>query len=422
MKKEVSRILAIANPFAPSGVRKHIVNVLKFLSRRGIEVNLYIPIVTLQQFPKEMMINTLKDFEKEVRVNFLQDIYTLIERYNNSITQLEYFIKSHFYNPNNDLKHFKLENIPSQKVDLIYDMHENIDYLKVSYSLAKFLKTFVVKLFHDEPFRFSIGRGYRKFMGIKGLAYDLSSWVFYNIDRRFYRRVLNDGILRGVIAVSEAPLYLSKFREFASEYNIKIEVLKPGNAYDPEIKKYYTLKKEDYAIFFARLVPQKGIREIPKIGKILKEYKIIVYGKFFDEKEKRLFLKTIPKNVEYRGFAPEQELYNAVSRAKVLLYPSHQDGFSLVVLESLALGTPVVAYDIPAMRYVYSNLPPVRLVKEFDVISFSRTAIDFLKMSSEEIHELFNETRTKEFLEFHSSWERVGEATLNFLNSLLNKN
>ncbi|MEM1626618.1 MAG: glycosyltransferase family 4 protein [Sulfolobaceae archaeon] len=416
---EISRILVVANPMAPSGVRKHVLNVLKLLSRYGIEVLLYIPIITIQQYSKSEILPVLKELE-QAKIIFIQDnIYDLIEKESNSLTQFKYFIKSHFYNPNIDLKYLKKLSINNYKnINLIYDMHENIDYLKVSYSLAKLFKTFIVKLFHDEPFRFSLGRGYRKFMGVEGFIYDLSSWFFYTIDRMFYKKVLSEGILRGVIAVSEAPLYLSRFREFSKEYKIKIQVLKPANAYDSNIEKYICNYKEDYAVYFARLVPQKGIREIPKIAKLLKDYKILVFGKFFRESEKRLFLKSIPKNVEYMGFVSEEELYKYVSKSKVLLYPSHQDGFSLVVLESLALRTPVVAYDIPAINSVYGNLPPVKIVKEFDIPNFSRTSLKFLNMSDEEIFSLFENPITREFLELHSSWEKVAEVTLSFLNDI----
>jgi len=64
------------------------------------------------------------------------------------------------------------------------------------------------------------------------------------------------------------------------------------------------------------------------------------------------------------------------------VYPSHEDSFSLVVLESLALGTMVVAYDIPAIREVYGDL--VYTVQEGDINSMARGVIKVLKMSESE--------------------------------------
>jgi glycosyltransferase involved in cell wall biosynthesis len=50
------------------------------------------------------------------------------------------------------------------------------------------------------------------------------------------------------------------------------------------------------------------------------------------------------------GHIPREELFMLKAKALVHLYPSHEDAFPYSVLESLALGTPVVAYDIPALR------------------------------------------------------------------------
>ncbi|MCY0882863.1 MAG: glycosyltransferase, partial [Acidianus infernus] len=101
---------------------------------------------------------------------------------------------------------------------------------------------------------------------------------------------------------------------------------------------------------------------------------------------------------------PIEELYDTVSRAKVLIYPSHQDGFSLVVLDTLALGTSIVAYDIPAIRSVYSGLKPVRIVKEYDIKSMARAVNEVLKMSDEEYEIEHNDEEVRKFLDDHSSW------------------
>jgi len=58
------------------------------------------------------------------------------------------------------------------------------------------------------------------------------------------------------------------------------------------------------------------------------------------------------------GFLPKEKYYETLARARALVYPSHSDSFSLVILESLAVGTPVVTYDIPGPRSVYGGSPP----------------------------------------------------------------
>jgi len=49
-----------------------------------------------------------------------------------------------------------------------------------------------------------------------------------------------------------------------------------------------------------------------------------------------------------------------------MLYPSHFDAFPYAVCESLHVGTPVVAYKIPALEIYYGKTEGVRLVDEGD--------------------------------------------------------
>ncbi|RLG86401.1 MAG: hypothetical protein DRO18_04440, partial [Thermoprotei archaeon] len=53
------------------------------------------------------------------------------------------------------------------------------------------------------------------------------------------------------------------------------------------------------------------------------------------------------KNVITYDFLSEEELIEMYGRASVVIYPSRTDVFSLVIIESLATGTPVVTSNIP---------------------------------------------------------------------------
>jgi glycosyltransferase involved in cell wall biosynthesis len=52
---------------------------------------------------------------------------------------------------------------------------------------------------------------------------------------------------------------------------------------------------------------------------------------------------------------PEPELVKLYSYADVLLYPSLHEGFGLVVLEAMACGTPVIAFEDPALMEVLGD-------------------------------------------------------------------
>ncbi|BDC18433.1 glycosyltransferase [Acidianus sp. HS-5] len=229
-----------------------------------------------------------------------------------------------------------------------------------------------------------------------------------------YKRILKKYKPTFIAAVSKGSL---------EESGLEGEVLFPGNAFDSELLKLRNGGKEDYIVFWSRLNQDKGIHEIPDIikriqSKLSKKVKLILMGRFFDKYNERLFWNKVKKyglNVEYLGFVSKERLYDTVSKAKLLIYPTHVDGFSLVVLEALAVGTPVVAYGIPAIRSVYSGLSAVKIVKEFDQEDMSRKACEILSSTEEDIEEITNEPKLLDFLKLHSSWDNVANAIKNII-------
>nr|WP_253823019.1 glycosyltransferase [Acidianus sp. RZ1] len=182
------------------------------------------------------------------------------------------------------------------------------------------------------------------------------------------------------------------------------------------------MNKEDYAVFFARLIPEKGLFEIPKIWKKVREKvpnaKLVVLGKFFNDKFKRRFMSLIDDlGIEYRGFVSKEELYKTVAKAKVIVYPTHFDAFPLGTLESLTLKTPVVAYDIPSVREMFGSLKAVKLVREFDVEGMAEKTVEVLK--AKDYSDWFDE-KDVEFINLYKSWEKVADAEYNALKEFLN--
>jgi len=85
----------------------------------------------------------------------------------------------------------------------------------------------------------------------------------------------------------------------------------------------------------------------------------------------------IEDKVVFTGFVPREERLRIVREAKLMLYPSHVDAYPYAVVESL-LGTPIVAYDIPAIDIYFRDLEGVRVVRELDVEAMTDEAIDVL--------------------------------------------
>jgi Glycosyltransferase len=135
-------------------------------------------------------------------------------------------------------------------------------------------------------------------------------------------------------------------------------------------------------------------------------------GKFPNTDLKKIFLKTVQDlkledNVVYKGFFYGEELYKIIAQAKCTLYPSHEDSFSLAILESVALRTPVVAYDLLPLKSVYGNLPSVVLVKEFDINEMALQVSRILRLNEDKYNEIVYSKSVDNFIEKHSNWDDV---------------
>lgn len=163
-------------------------------------------------------------------------------------------------------------------------------------------------------------------------------------------------------------------------------VLKTPVGVDPKIYEVPQAEEEFDAIFYARLVREKGLFDIPliwrKVVRRMPGARLAIAGpgdvytlEMFKYLVKKLELE---KNISYLGFLPREVLYSTLKASKVMIYPSHLDSFSMVVLEALAAGIPVVAYNIPAIKWNYRTRAVVK-VNVGDKEAMANKALELLK-------------------------------------------
>jgi len=261
----------------------------------------------------------------------------------------------------------------------------------------------------DDFLHFRSAIGYTKY---KGIAEQLLVTLI----------ALNPRIVR-IYGVSEGQLvnlgirHFKKTKVFFPPFGIRKNFLQ----YDTQIE-----KKENYGIFWARLLPLKGILEIPYIVKeIVKEKKDFVLriaGKFYFDMDKIFFDEVkklgIESNIEYVGFLDEKDLVEYIRRAKVFIYPTHEDATPVVVLESIYFRTPVVTYDILGPKSVYKDVPIVKFVKEYDYKSIAREVLKILNMNDEEYYSFISNKKIDGFIEKFKDWKSIASQYYNDFTSL----
>jgi glycosyltransferase involved in cell wall biosynthesis len=92
----------------------------------------------------------------------------------------------------------------------------------------------------------------------------------------------------------------------------------------------------------------------------------------------RISQRKLKNNIIYLGQLNEDKLYRNVASSFITIYPSYIDSFSLVTLEALACGTPVVAYDIPAIKYTFGECKAVLRVAVGDKINMANVILKVL--------------------------------------------
>ena len=233
----------------------------------------------------------------------------------------------------------------------------------------------------------------------------------YFILKSFYRNLRDPNIIKRLVKFSEIIFVYSNGAIESMKIKQKLpnlHVLRIGNTIGDI---HVTPKKQKYAIFFARLIPEKGIFDIVHILINLVDtvdMKLIITGKFSNSRVKNKFFEMLKKynllkNIEYLGYLPTEELFEKISNAKVFINPTHYDSFSYAILESISVGTCVVTYDLPTLSSIYQNLNCVKLVKEFDTKAMATEALKFFNMDDSEYRLIFDEPRVKAFIDIHKN-------------------
>ena len=135
-------------------------------------------------------------------------------------------------------------------------------------------------------------------------------------------------------------------------------------------------------VFIGRLkrhkLPNHAILAFSIIKKEIPSAKMWVIGDGYMFKELR---KKDIKDVVFYGRVENELKYELLSKAHLVLVPSVREGWGLVVVESNAMGTPVVAYNVPGLSDAVRDGENGVLVKEKSPTALAASAISLLKDS-----------------------------------------
>lgn len=196
----------------------------------------------------------------------------------------------------------------------------------------------------------------------------------------------------------ERPLnvFLHKFadRIITISYDLKRQLAKTkiyatdvnGVGFDKPRIASHPPKKFD-AIFIGRHIPQKGIFDLINIwnkliNKDKKKLSLVLIGNVpnyiraeINTRIEKLGLKSHITRLEDM---PENKKIELLQSSKIMVFPSHQEGWGIAPMEALSLGLPVVAYNLPVYKESIGRTAALITVKEGDTKAFALAVIKTL--------------------------------------------
>ena len=168
--------------------------------------------------------------------------------------------------------------------------------------------------------------------------FDLSAYLFFQFSN---------------ISISVSDPHISLFKKYTRKKIIYIpngiELMKPNE-----------VVREEFIMFAAgRIISLKGAHVlIAALNKMKYKGKTIFVGNL-DHTPKykdQLFELGKERDIDYVGLIKEKDkLYNYISKSKIFVFPSFNEGMSNMLLEVASLKTPLICSDIPENKAIFSD-------------------------------------------------------------------
>ena len=129
------------------------------------------------------------------------------------------------------------------------------------------------------------------------------------------------------------------------------------NTHDQQLTAY--VNKDITMAFCGRLVTQKGIRDFITTAQALQAdmpgFKAVMIGAGPEKPWLEETIKQHALNIELVGRVDDATKFSLLSRSKLFVFPSVEEGWGIAIAEALSVGTSVVAYELPVYREPFGD-------------------------------------------------------------------
>lgn len=310
-----------------------------------------------------------------------------------------------------DFRHYTLAEqirlpliINKEKPDLVHFPHFNVPVL----SGSKFLVTI-----HDMT------------MHTQGIKATTLSLPFYLLKRIPYKLSFRYAVMNSLKIIVPSETVKAEIVNYYKVNPDKIKVIYEGfntnyivgkeTSREMEILAKYGLVNKNYFFYVGSTYPHKNLEIVVKVMVDMKLRKnvnceFVIAGSrdvFIDRLNKQIAINDASDFVKLLGFVPEDELRVLYKYSLGFVYPSLSEGFGLQGLEAIAMGTILLASNIPVFREIYDT--HAFYFNPQDVSSISATMYSVLNMKSDDKYKYLS--TAQEYIKKYS-WKEMAKETL----------
>lgn len=255
---------------------------------------------------------------------------------------------------------------------------------------------------------------------IHGLDWQRAKWG------NFASRVLKLGEKMATKYADEVIVLSQSIQEyFRKEYGretvfIPNGINKPELVPAEEITEKWGLKKDEYILFLARIVPEKGVHYLLEaFSQIQTDKKLVIAGGSSHSNEYANRITEMAQHdprVVLTHFVQGRKLEELYSNAYCFVLPSDVEGMAISLLEAMSYGNCCIVSDIPENMEV---------VGEY-ALSFEKGNVDSLKQTLETVitnTELANQykSESQSYICGRYDWDAVAEKTMQLYEKVRDK-
>ena len=371
------KILYLIYTNGVSGAEKHLLNLLPGLKLKGIDCHLII-------ICPPIFYKVLIDFAQEF---------------------IEADIQAHVIASNHNISYKTLHAINQ------YLLKHSIPVLHSHLVRSDIMAALIKEFFNRRLYLISTKHGYQEKVMCDYIKKDFKipkNLLYY--------------VTKYVLRKTDINLAVSKY---IADFFINLEFTKLSfpvvhHGIDIPYKLFQDKKQNGFEIIIVgRLEILKGqfyvIEALPQILKQFPNCKLTLVGNgSYEAKLKKLVDKlNLADKVLFLGF--QKDPYELIANADIILIPSLAEAFGLVFLEAMAIGTPIIAFDVPAGNEILVNYKTGVLVTVGDVEAIAAKCISLFSNLEERKKLAFN--AHEDYLQNYTKQAMVDNTEI-FLKSL----